>query len=71
LLSGLKQLKRLFLTTCDLKVDAEVALQCIRDYDGNLEEFGVNVGDVKETCKILNGYKVAENPRQITSKKIL
>jgi hypothetical protein len=76
LLSGLKQLKRLSLRTCDLKVDAEVALRCIRVYGGNLEDFWVNAGVVKEPYKIVDGYKdfvkVMENPgRQISIKKML
>jgi hypothetical protein len=62
----------LSLRTCGLKVNAEVALQCIRDYGGNLEDFGVNVGFIKEKCKIVDGYKVANNPgRQVSIKKIL
>jgi hypothetical protein len=71
LLIGLKQLKRLFLSTRVLKLDAEEALRCIRDYGGNLEEFGVNACVVIEPYTIFDEYKMAENPRQISIKKIL
>jgi hypothetical protein len=72
LLSGFKKLKRLSLSTRVLKLDAEEALRCIRDYGGNLEEFGVNACVVIEPYKIFDEYKMSENPgRQISIKKIL
>jgi hypothetical protein len=44
LLTGLKQLKKLHLDIqSSLKIDAELVLQCIRDYGGNLETYFVGV----------------------------
>jgi hypothetical protein len=61
LLSGLKQLKKLSLYTCNLEVDADQALQCIRDHGENLRCLSINGGS-KSPHKIVDGYRVAEDP---------